>query len=150
MTSVEKDRLVEILFYLFFNNTDSKMLATTNYWKMINSICEAYNIEAHIISKAVRILIAKENIKKTKQPQVHDGAVNKAGLSVRPINKISGIYWQKQINYIKNFEIGKTPKIDRKILDIVMKKAMRDFINAIYSVFGIFNHIELKTIQKIL
>ena len=24
--------------------------------------------------------------------------------------------------YIKNFEIGKTPKIDRKILDIVMKK----------------------------
>ena len=147
MTSVEKDRLVEILFYLFFNNTDSKMLATTNYWKMINSICEAYNIEAHVISKAVRILIAKENMP-TEEEVFY--LLNKAGLSVRPINKISGIYWQKQINYTKNFEIGKTPKIDRKILDIVMKKAMRDFINAIYSVFGIFNNIELKTIQKIL
>lgn len=147
MTSVEKDRLVEILFYLFFNNTDSKMLATTNYWKMINSICEAYNIEAHTVSKAVRILIAKENMP-TEEEVFY--LLNKAGLSVRPINKISGIYWQKQINYIKNFEIGKTPKIDRKILDIVMKKSMRDFINAVYSVFGIFNNIELKTIQKIL
>ena len=147
MTSVEKDRLVEILFYLFFDNTDSKMLATTNYWKMINSICEAYNIEAHIISKAVRSLIAKEDMP-TREEVCY--ILNKAGLSVRPINKISGIYWQKQINYIKKFETGKTPKIDRKILDIVMKKAMRDFINAIYSVFGIFNHIELKTIQKIL
>lgn len=147
MTSVEKDRLIEILFYLFFNNTDSKMLATTNYWKMINSICEAYNIEAHTVSKAVRILIAKENMP-TEEEVFY--LLNKAGLSVRPINKISGIYWQKQINYIKNFEIGKTPKIDRKILDIVMKKSMRDFINAVYSVFGIFNNIELKTIQKIL
>lgn len=147
MTSVEKDRLVEILFYLFFNNTDSKMLATTNYWKMINSICEAYNIEAHTVSKAVRILIAKENMP-TEEEVFY--LLNKAGLSVRPINKISGIYWQKQINYVKNFEIGKTPKIDRKILDIVMKKSMRDFINAVYSVFGIFNNIELKTIQKIL
>lgn len=147
MTSIEKDRLIEILFYLFFNNTDSKMLATTNYWKMINSICEAYNIEAHTVSKAVRILIAKENMP-TEEEVFY--LLNKAGLSVRPINKISGIYWQKQINYIKNFEIGKTPKIDRKILDIVMKKSMRDFINAVYSVFGIFNNIELKTIQKIL
>lgn len=147
MTSVEKDRLIEILFYLFFNNTDSKMLATTNYWKMINSICEAYNIEAHTVSKAVRILIAKENMP-TEEEVFY--LLNKAGLSVRPINKISGIYWQKQINYVKNFEIGKTPKIDRKILDIVMKKSMRDFINAVYSVFGIFNNIELKTIQKIL
>ena len=147
MTSIEKDRLVEILFYLFFNNTDSKMLATTNYWKMINSICEAYNIEAHTVSKAVRILIAKENMP-TEEEVFY--LLNKAGLSVRPINKISGIYWQKQINYVKNFEIGKTPKIDRKILDIVMKKSMRDFINAVYSVFGIFNNIELKTIQKIL
>ena len=147
MTSVEKDRLIEILFYLFFNNTDSKMLATTNYWKMINSICEAYNIEAHTVSKAVRILIAKENMP-TEEEVFY--LLNKAGLSVRPINKISGIYWQKQINYIKNFEIGKTPKIDRKILDIVMKKSMRDFISAVYSVFGIFNNIELKTIQKIL
>ena len=147
MTSVEKDRLIEILFYLFFNNTDSKMLATTNYWKMITSICEAYNIEAHTVSKAVRILIAKENMP-TEEEVFY--LLNKAGLSVRPINKISGIYWQKQINYIKNFEIGKTPKIDRKILDIVMKKSMRDFISAVYSVFGIFNNIELKTIQKIL
>ena len=89
MTSVEKDRLVEILFYLFFNNTDSKMLATTNYWKMINSICEAYNIEAHIVSKAVRILIAKENMP-TEEEVFY--LLNKAGLSVRPINKISGIY----------------------------------------------------------
>lgn len=147
MTSTEKDRLIEVLFYLFFNNTDAKTLGKAEYWEMIHSICKAHNIEAHTVSKAVRLLIAKENIPSEEEIYY---LLNEAGLTVRPINKISGIYWQKQIKYGDQFKLGMIPKIDRKITDIVVKKSMRDFIMAMYSTFGIFNNIELKTIQKIL
>lgn len=147
MTSVEKDRLIEVLFYLFFNNTDAKTLGRPEYWEMIHSICKAHNIEAHVVSKAVRLLIAKENIPSEEETYY---LLDKAGLTVRPINKISGIYWQKQIKFTEDFKLGMIPKIERKITDIVMKKAIRDFINAMYNTFGIFNYIESKVMLKLL
>ena len=73
--------------------------------------------------------------------------LNEIGLTVRPIRKISGIYWQKQKAYTKKFETTK-PVITRKLLDIVYKKSIRDFVYAVYDVSGIFSEIQLNQIFK--
>jgi hypothetical protein len=74
--------------------------------------------------------------------------LDKLGLSVRPINKISGVYWQKQCAFKEDFEAGKKPLIRRRISDIVVKRNMRDFILAIYNFFSIFSSVDKKLLDK--
>ena len=144
MTQEENDRLIEILFYLYFDNKDSKILSSNLFWNMIKSICTLYNINDRAIVQAVRILMADENSPKEEETYY---LLNEIGLSVRPIRKISGIYWQKQKAYTKKFETTK-PVITRKLLDIVYKKSIRDFVYAVYDVSGIFSEIQLNQIFK--
>ena len=144
MTNIEKDRLLEVLFFLYFNNKNTKMIGSKNFWNAILNVCVLYNIDNISISKAVRILTAVEN--RPNEREIYY-LLNKLGLSVRPINKISGIYWQKQVKYNKEFEEGNLPKIRNRVLDVVMKRSIRDFIFAVYDFIGIFNCIDLKILE---
>ena len=61
MDKVEKERLIEILFYLYFNNKDSKMMGKVEFWNAIIAVCKLYDIDSLAISKAIRVLTAPEN-----------------------------------------------------------------------------------------
>jgi hypothetical protein len=144
LTNDEKDRLVEILFYMFFDTKDSEQLSDRNFWTAINSICQMYNIDSVNITKAVRALMAEDN-----QPQEDEiyYLLHSIGLTVRPIRRLSGIYWQKQ-KAIED-KLSKNPiTIKRKINDIVVKRNMRDFLIAMYKLFGCLSDIDCETFEK--
>lgn len=146
MTPEEKDRLVEVLIYLYFNNKPEQILGKSEFWMTIRNMCDLYKIESLSISKSVRILMAKENVPQDDEIYY---LLNKMGMTVRPIRSISGIYWQKQIEFQKQFETS-TPVIRRRITDIVTKKNMKDFIFALYETLGIFGSVDSKMLEKIL
>ena len=144
MTQEENDRLIEILFYLYFNNKNDKILSSNLFWTVIKSICILYNINDRAIVQAVRILMADENCPQDKETYY---LLNKIGLTVRPIRNISGIYWQKQKAFAEEFE--KTPPvITRRLTDVIYKKSIRDFVYAIYDLNGIFSEISLNDIME--
>ena len=145
MTVEEKDRCIEILFYLYFSNVNENHLGKIEFWNTINNLCKVYDIDNLAVSKAVRLLLVPENTPHDKETYY---LLNKLGLSVRPINRISGIYWQRQIQFQKEFEAGDIPHVRRRIIDIVIKRSMRDFILAMYNLFGIFGDIGEKTLYE--
>ena len=145
MTVEEKDRCVEVLFYLYFSNVEEKTLGKPEFWNTINNLCKIYDIDSLSISKAVRLLLISENEPHSKETYY---LLNKLELSVRPINRISGIYWQRQIQFQKEFEAGDLPVIRRRITDVVIKRSMRDFIVALYEMFGIFKEIDKKILDS--
>ena len=138
MTQEENDRLIEILFYLYFNNKDPKILSSSLFWNSIKSICTLYNINDRAIVLAVRIIMADENCPQEDETYY---LLSKMKLTVRPIRKISGIYWQKQKALQERFDKGMIPKITRRMTDVIYKKSIRDFIYAMYDMNGIFNEI---------
>lgn len=144
MSQEENDRLIEVLFYLYFNNKDSKILSSNLFWTTIKSICALYNINDRAIVQAVRILMAEENLPQDDETYY---LLNKIGLTVRPIRNISGIYWQKQKAFAEIFETT-PPKIKRRLTDVIYKKSIRDFVYAMYDINGIFNEVSLKEILE--
>ena len=146
MTPEEKDRLVEILIYLYFNNKDAKILGKTEFWSAIKNICDIYKIDSLSISKSVRILMASENAPKDDETYY---LLKELGLSVREINRVSGIYWQRQKAFDTTFATSK-PYIRRRVVDIVVKKNMRDFMFALYEVLGIFSDVNKRLLEDAL
>lgn len=142
MTQEEKDRLVEILFYLYFDNTDQRLLSSGLFWNVIKDICILNGINERAVTQAVRILMAEENKPQEKETYY---LLNEIGLSVRPIRNISGIYWQKQKAYAEEFETNK-PIIKRRLIDVIYKESVYAFIHAIYKVSGIFIGIDMDSI----
>lgn len=143
MTIEEKDRLAEVLLYLYFNEKPETVLGKKEFWEAIRNICDMYKIDSLSISKAVRILMAKENIPQDDEIYY---LLNHMGMSVRPIKKVSGIYWQKQVELAKK-AVTSPPVIKRRITDIVIKKNIRDFLLALYDVLGIFSNIDIKMLE---
>ena len=92
-TQIEKDRLTEVLFYLYFDNKSEEHLSNIDFWNTISGLCKIYNIDSAQVSRAARILFADEN--RPTELEIWY-LLDKLGVSVRPIRKISGIYWQKQ------------------------------------------------------
>lgn len=138
MTQEENDRLIEILFYLYFDNKDSKILSSNLFWATIKSICTLYGINDRAIVQAVRILMADENRPEDKETYY---LLSKIGLSVRPIRNISGIYWQKQKAFNEEF-VTMPPIIKRRLTDVIYKKSIRDFVYSMYDINGIFNYVD--------
>ena len=138
MTLEETDRLYEVLFYLYFNNQDSKMLSSGLFWQTIKDICVLNNINDRAVTQAVRILMADENCPQDKETYY---LLSKLGLTVRPIRRISGIYWQKQKAFAEEFETM-TPVIKRRLTDVVYKQSIREFIEAIYKISGILAEVD--------
>lgn len=142
----EKDRLVEILFYLYFDSKSAETLEKAEFWESINSICKMYNIDNIAITRAIRLLMAEQN-----QPQDDEMyyLLTKIGMTVRPIKRLTGIYWQKQ----KALEVKLSTNpivVHRKINDVIIKRCMRDFLKALYEVFGCLINIDCETLNKIL
>ena len=144
MPQEEYDRLMEILFYLYFNNKDSKILSSNLFWTTIKALCTLYNINDRAVVQAVRILMSDENCPQDKETYY---LLNKIGLTVRPIRSISGIYWQKQKAFAEEFETT-PPVIKRRLTDVIYKKSIRDFVYAVYDFSGIFNEVSLKDITE--
>ena len=144
MTQEENDRLIEILFYLYFDNKDSKILSSSLFWTTIKAICTLYGINDRAIVQAVRILMADENRPEDKETYY---LLSKIGLSVRPIRNISGIYWQKQKAFNEEF-VTMPPVIKRRLTDVIYKKSIRDFVYAVYDLSGIFSEVSLKDIME--
>lgn len=144
MSQEEYDRLIETLFYLYFDNKDSKVLSSNLFWNMIKAVCALYDINDRAIIQAIRILMADENVPQEEETYY---LLSKIGLTVRPIRTISGIYWQKQKAYNEKFE-KETPVIKRRLTDIIYKKSIRDFVFAIYDTSGIFKEISMDKVFK--
>lgn len=140
-TQIEKDRLTEVLFYLYFDKKDDKIIADANFWHTINDLCKVYNIDSLQVSRAARILFAEEN-KPTEFEMWY--LLNKLGVSVRPIRKLTGIYWQKQKHFEEEVAKHGAPKISRKITDAAIKQNIRDFLIALLEMFGTMSVIEGK------
>lgn len=140
-TQIEKDRLTEVLFLLYFDRKDEKLLGSMDFWNTIHSLCKVYDIDGSQISRAARILFADEN-----RPTEFEiwYLLNKLGVSVRPIRKISGIYWQKQKHFAETVDKYGTPTIRRCIVDAAMKKNVKNFLAALVEMFGTLSAIEGK------
>jgi hypothetical protein len=68
--------------------------------------------------------------------------LNKAGVSVRPLNKISGIYWQKQKAYLEEIASKGVPYVFPRITDTPTKVNIDSFIKAMYNIGSIFNILD--------
>ena len=147
MTKVEENRLTECLFYLYFNDRDLNETSTVEFWSMIKSICSINKINNLLIVTSLRKLMEPLN-KPTDKEMMY--LFTKTKLSVRDINAISKIYWQRQVEFRKEFDEGKIPKVEQKIIDVLAQKAMRQFINAIYNIAGIFKVIDKTFLSDIL
>ena len=144
MDQREKDRLIEVLFYLYFNNIEPEKLKTAVFWDMIKSICIFNKINPLTVSNAVRIMANPDNVPTDEETYY---LLNKVGLTVRPLRKISGIYWQKQKEFAANpMSISVYPRIN----DTIYKIAMRDFINAIYETSGICMYVDKRLLREVL
>jgi hypothetical protein len=140
-TQIEKDRLTEILFFLYFDRKDEKLLGNMDFWNTVHSLCKVYDVDGTQVSRAARVLFAEEN-----RPTEFEiwYLLNKLGVSVRPIRKISGIYWQKQKHFAETVDKYGAPTIKRCITDAAMKKNVRDFLIALVEMFGTLSAIEGK------
>jgi hypothetical protein len=144
-TQIEKDRLTEILFFLYFDKKDEALIGNKDFWSTINSSCKVYDIDGMQISRAARILFAEEN----KPSEIETWyLLNKLGISVRPIRKISGIYWQKQKHFAETVDKYGAPSIRRCITDAAMKKNIRNFLVALLEMFGTLAVIEGKFLDS--
>lgn len=145
-TAEEKDRLCEILFYNYFNNTSAERLGDAKFWNFINAICQSYSIDSLMVSKAMRILMTPEN-----RPDEFETWVLfwKLDTSVRNMRGFTGLYWQKQKRYEAEYTAGKHPVIRRKITDVAMKRSMYEFVKAVYDIFGSYKYLNLDSLNEL-
>ena len=145
MTATEKNRLSEILLYYFFEDKD-KVLGEQSFWKMIENLCLTYGVDSLCVSKAIRILMSDNNAPQDAETYY---LLDKIGAPVRAINKMTGIYWQKQVNLREKFEKEGAPEIKPRITDIVMRRAVKDFIYAIVQLYGVFGYLDIRCLKDI-
>ena len=145
LTKIEENRLVECLFYLYFKNFSLDVKKTNEFWTMINYICLINKINNKLIIGALRTLMESTN---TPQDKEIVYLCNSAGFSVRDVNNIAGIYWQRQKPMLEEFKKGIYPKVTAKVTDVLAQAAMRKFIKAIYNISGIFNILDLRILEK--
>lgn len=145
-TSEEKDRLCEILFFNYFNNKPPETLGSSQFWNCINAICQSYGIDSLMVSRAMRILMAKEN-----HPDEFETwyLFWKMETSVRNMKGFTGLYWQKQKKYSTDYDSGHRPKVRRRISDVAMKRSMYDFVKAIYDIFGSYKFLNLDSLNEL-
>lgn len=145
-TTEEKDRLCEVLFYKYFSNTSQERLGDAKFWNFINAICQSYGIDSLLVSKAMRILMAKEN-----RPEEFETwyLFWKLETSVRNMKGFTGIYWQKQKKFEEEYTNGVRPTVHRKITDVAMKRSMYDFVKAIYDIFGSYKYLNLNSLNEL-
>ena len=146
MTNEERDRLCEILFFKYFENQSTEKLSSAEFWKCIDSICRANGVDSLLVSKTVRILMAKEN-----QPEDFETwyLFSRWDTSVRQLRNFTGMYWQKQKRMEERFNAGERPFVKRRITDIAMKASIKGFITTIYGIFGSFKFLQSAMLEEL-
>jgi hypothetical protein len=142
MTDIEKDRFYELIFYQYFNNREPEQLQNPKFWKTINTLCEAYDIDPVQVSKCIRILSNPDD-KPTDVEMYY--ILSKAKLSVRKINRISGLYWQRQVQLSDKIALDGAPAIRRRVTDIIAKNSLKEFVHALYDVFGVLCDVDIRS-----
>ena len=142
MTNVEKDRFYELVFYQYFNNREPEQIQNPLFWKTVNTLCEAYGIDPVQITKCIRLLSNPDD--RPSDVEMYY-LFNAAGLSVRKINRISGLYWQRQTALSEQIKKDGPPTIRRRVTDIIAKNSLKEFIHALYDVFGVLCDIDLSS-----
>lgn len=146
MTVQERDRLIEIMFYLYFDTKDEKTLSSKEFWAVVNAVCSMYHIDSIKITEAIRLLMAEENAPQDDETYY---LLHKVGLTVRPIRKLTGIYWQKQ-KAIEEKLATSPLTVNRKINDVIVKRCMRDFLSAMYNLSDCLLDLGSDVLSKIL
>jgi len=145
MTLAEKNRLYEVLFYLYFSRQPQETLSDQKYWDLIKSIANYYGANINLISQAIRLLTHPDNTP-TEEEIVY--LLNKAGVSVRPIHRVSGIYWQKQKKFLQHFKDTSPPVIFSRLTDVTLKINVVKFIQSMYNIGSIFNTVDQDLLFK--
>ena len=144
-TPSEKDRTVEVLFYLFFSKKDPELLKETSFWQAIKYICEAYNIDSFSVQKAISVLAQPSNNPTDIETWY---LLNKLGCTVRPLYKMTGFYHARQKISEEHIEKFGPPMIVNKIHDTAMKAAMRTFLYAAKDFFGVLQYVDYRNLDK--
>lgn len=147
MNPMEKARTIEILFYLYFNKQEEQTLQDIKFWKFLESFCAVYNINYLAVVNSMRTLIKPENAPTEIEIKY---LLSKLGISVRPLSKVSGIYWQKQKKIDEIIANSGVPKIVPKLLDPLHKNAVVAFITYFYQVSGVFRYLDYKLVEELL
>lgn len=145
MTDIERDRLYEIVFFQYFNNKTEEQLQNPKFWASINAICESYDIDSVQLTKIIRILTNADNAASELETYY---LLTKAGLSVRKINRMTGIYWQKQVALNDTLNKSGAPSIKRRITDIIMRNSLKEFVHAMYDIFGVLHEIDVNVFNN--
>lgn len=145
-TAEEKDRLCEVLFYNYFNNKPPETLGDAKFWNCINAICQSYSIDSLMVSRAMRILMAKEN-----RPDEFEMwyLFWKMDTSVRNMRGFTKLYWQKQKHFEEQYAAGMRPKVKRRLTDVAMKRSMYEFVRAIYDIFGSYKYLNIDNLNEL-
>ena len=147
MNPMEKARTVEILFYLYFNQQEEQVLQNIGFWKFLEYFCNLYNINYLAVVNSMRSLIKPENAPTELEIKY---LLSKLGVTVRPLSKVSGIYWQKQKKIDEIIETKGVPNIVPKLTDPLHKNAVIAFITYFYKMSGIFRYLDYKVIEEVL
>ena len=145
MTDIELDRLYEIVFFQYFNNKTEEQLQNPKFWASINAICESYDIDSVQLTKIIRILTNADNAASELETYY---LLTKAGLSVRKINRMTGIYWQKQVALNDTLNKLGAPSIKRRVTDIIMRNSLKEFVHAMYDIFGVLHEIDVNVFNN--
>ena len=144
-TQDEKDRLVEILLYYYFNKQSEETLKKPEFWGMVRSICMVYDVDATKVGMASRVLMDERN-RPTDEEAYY--LLSEIGLTVRPIRAMTGIYWQKQKALRLEFEANGNPIVTRKLVDPTMRYHAKNFVIAMYRAIGVFSNMTLRTLEQ--
>lgn len=140
MTPEENDRLVEVVFYYFFRSKTDHAITDNNFWDAVHSICLLNAINPVTVIKNVRLLMTDENAPTEFETYY---LLKNAKMSVRQINRYTGIYWQMQIAFNKKIETEGAPIVHRRVKDVVQKHELLDFLCAVKEFFGVLADVEL-------
>lgn len=133
-TPEQSRRLEEILFYNFFAQKDYETVSSPAFWNVVYSICDVYGIEKTSITKLARLALSGTIT--PSEVEVYWLFANVARLSVREINATCGFYYQKQLKLQKVLEaMPGTPPLNITVKDPKDRKAMVQFIHALYTLF---------------
>lgn len=135
-------RLMEIVFLLFFRNQNAKNLNNGQFWNVINCICDLYSIDKVLITKAIRILTTD----KADEIELYY-ILKDNGFTVREINRMTGIYWQKQKAFEEELKTGTKIQFIPRIQEPLMRKAVINFVSAVKDFCNIFLKFDQKQLD---
>ena len=61
---------------------------------------------------------------------------------------MTGIYWQKQVALNDTLNKSGAPSIKRRITDVIMRNSLKEFVHAMYDIFGVLHEIDVNVFNN--